>query len=425
MTRSRSCTRPIIQTGIDFGTSNSAVGVSTSGAISLVPLELGETSIPTALFFNAEDHRTHFGREAIAEYTDGVHGRLMRSIKSILGSTLVDDTTVVAGHSLTYENIISVFLKHLREVAQTHVSAELSELVLGRPVHFVDDDPARDARAQATLENAARGAGFRDVLFQFEPIAAAFDYERTLESDETVLVIDIGGGTSDFTVIQLGPSRRSAIDRRTDILSTSGIHIGGTDFDRRLSLVTAMRSIGMGSKGNAGRPIPSSIYFDLATWHRINLLYSRKEMHLAEQLRLVYQDSRHHDRLMTVLHRRLGHRLAADVERSKIAVAGGGRHVLELAYIERGLQCAVTEKALVRSIADDVDRVLKTADAAVGAALGKRSPDTLYFTGGSTAVRSLRDSFQARFPDSRIVAGDMFGSVARGLAVFAGRAFPA
>ena len=128
---------------------------------------------------------------------------------------------------------------------------------------------------------------------------------------------------------------------------------------------------------------------------------------------------------MTVLHRRLGHRLAADVERSKIAVAGGGRHVLELAYIERGLQCAVTEKALVRSIADDVDRVLKTADAAVGAALGKRSPDTLYFTGGSTAVRSLRDSFQARFPDSRIVAGDMFGSVARGLAVFAGRAFPA
>ena len=117
MTRSRSSTRPIIQTGIDFGTSNSAVGISTNGSISLVPLELGETSIPTALFFNAEDHRTHFGREAIAEYTDGVHGRLMRSIKSILGSTLVDDTTVVAGHSLTYENIISLFLKHLREVA--------------------------------------------------------------------------------------------------------------------------------------------------------------------------------------------------------------------------------------------------------------------------------------------------------------------
>ena len=414
---------PIIQAGIDFGTSNSAVGVSTDGAISLVPLEQGETSIPTALFFNADAGWTHFGREAISEYTDGAHGRLMRSIKSILGSTLVDDTTMVAGHSLTYENIISVFLEHLRDVAQVHVSAELSQVVLGRPVHFVDDDPARDARAQATLENAARDAGFDDVLFQFEPIAAAFDYERTLDRDETILVIDIGGGTSDFTVIQLGPSRRSAIDRRSDILSTSGVHIGGTDFDRRLSLATAMRSLGMGSKGNAGRPIPTSIYFDLATWHRINLLYSRKEMHLAEQLRQVYQDPRHHDRLMTVLHRHLGHRLAADVERSKIAVAGGGRHGLDLVYVERGLKCVVTEKALVRSIADDIARVVDTASSAVTAALGKRSPDTLYFTGGSTAVQALRDAFRRRFPDSRIVAGDMFGSVARGLAVFAERAF--
>lgn len=414
---------PIIHTGIDFGTSNSAVGISINGSISLVPLELGETSIPTALFFNADDERTNFGREAIAAYTDGAHGRLLRSIKSILGSTLVDDTTIVAGHSLTYENIISVFLRHLREVAQTHVSAELSQLVLGRPVHFVDDDAARDARAETTLENAAREAGFRDVLFQFEPIAAAFDYERTLERDETILVIDIGGGTSDFTVIQLGPSRRGAIDRRSDILSTSGVHIGGTDFDRRLSLVTAMRSLGIGSKGNAGRPIPTSIYFDLATWHRINLLYSRKEMHLAEHLRLVYADPRHHERLMTVLHRRFGHRIAADVERAKIAVAGGGRHALDIAYIERGLKCVVTEKALVRAIADDIDRVLETAESAVSAALGKRGPDTLYFTGGSTAVQALRDAFRTRFPDSRIVAGDMFGSVARGLAVFAERAF--
>ena len=413
----------IIQAGIDFGTSNSAVGISNNGAISLVPLELDETSIPTALFFNADAGRTHFGREAIAEYTDGAHGRLMRSIKSILGSTLVDDTTTVAGHSLTYEDIISLFLRHLREVAETHVSATLSQVVLGRPVHFVDDDPARDARAQATLESAARSAGFNDVLFQFEPIAAAFDYERTLDRDETILVIDIGGGTSDFTVIRLGPSRRDAIDRRRDILSTSGVHIGGTDFDRRLSLVTAMRSLGMGSKGNAGRPIPTSIYFDLATWHRINLLYSRKEMHLAEQLRQAYEDPRHHDRLMTVLHRHLGHRLAADVETSKIAVAGGGRHALDLSYVERGLKCVVTEKALVRSIADDIGRVLDTAGSAVATALGKRSPETLYFTGGSTAVQALRDAFRTRFPDSRIVAGDMFGSVARGLAVFAERAF--
>lgn len=410
--------------GIDFGTSNSAVSAGDGDSIFLVPLEHGETSMPTALFFNAEEQRTAYGRHAVREYTAGTEGRLMRSIKSILGSTLIEEKTMVGGRPTGFDEIIAIFLRHLREVAQSHLGCEIRQAVLGRPVHFVDEDKKRDNAAQATLKKAALAAGFREVAFQFEPIAAAFDYESGLSAEETVLVIDIGGGTSDFSVIRVGPALRAKRERKQDILASGGVHLGGTDFDRRLSLLTAMRALGLGSPGNGGKAVPAPIYFDLATWHKINFLYTMKEVHAANQLRTYYADTSYHDRLMAVLNRRLGHRVAESVEEAKIAVADGGRHTLDLGFVEPRLKAPVTQAKLIEAIESDVEKIVGAAVQTLAAAqVNADEPLTLYFTGGSTGLRILRDAFGKRFPRGKPVMGDKFGSVGRGLGVYAARLY--
>jgi hypothetical chaperone protein len=410
--------------GIDFGTSNSAVSASDGSSVSLVPLEGGEATMPTALFFNAEEHRTAFGRQAMREYMEGTEGRLMRSIKSVLGTSLIGEKTVVAGRATGFDEIIAFYLTHLRKAAQAHLGDELPRVVLGRPVHFVDDDAKRDAQAQKTLEAAAKSAGFKEVAFQFEPIAAALDYELSLAAEELVLVVDIGGGTSDFTVIRLGPQRATTAERKADILASGGVHLGGTDFDRELSLAAAMPSLGYGSAAVNGRIVPASIYFELATWHKINFLYTNKEMHAAGQLRHFYEDAALHERLMQVLEHRLGHKLAARVEGTKIAVADGADGVLDLDFIETALHVPVSAALLSQAIDDEITRIVDTAQETLRAAgLAPDAAITLYFTGGSTGVRDLREAFGARFANARMVNGDLFSSVARGLGLHAARIF--
>lgn len=189
--------------GIDFGTSNSAMSVrqGNAGPARMIALEGAAHTLPTALFFNAEDHRTHFGRDAVAQYLEGTEGRLMRSLKSLLGSALLQDKTAVHDKLVSYQDIISMFLRMLAHKAQAELGGLPERVVMGRPVHFVDDDPQRDQQAEDALRQAALDAGFANVSFQFEPIAAALDYEQRISHESLVLVVDIGGGTSDFTEI--------------------------------------------------------------------------------------------------------------------------------------------------------------------------------------------------------------------------------
>ncbi|MGZ5270040.1 MAG: Hsp70 family protein, partial [Ramlibacter sp.] len=233
--------------GIDFGTSNSAVAVvGGDGAARLVPLEGGATTLPTAIFFNAEDRSVHYGRDAMALYLAGVDGRLMRSLKSLLGSSLMREQTAIGWGSMGFQDIVSRFLAELAERARAQVGALAPRVLVGRPVHFVDESPERDRQAQESLRQAALAAGFADVGFELEPIAAAFDYERRLDREAVVLIVDVGGGTSDFTVVRLGPGRFGRAGREDDILATTGVHIGGTDFDRKLNLAQVMPLLGLG-----------------------------------------------------------------------------------------------------------------------------------------------------------------------------------
>jgi len=405
--------------GIDFGTSNSAMAwAEPQGPARLIALEGEAVSMPTAVFYNSEDHSTHFGRDAVAQYLEGTEGRLMRSLKSLLGSPLLLETTVINHRKISFQDIIATFLATLRERATQALGAQPRRVVMGRPVHFVDDDPERDALAQQSLLHAAQAVGFDDVSFQLEPIAAALDYERRLTRESTVLVVDLGGGTSDFTVVRLGPGRITQADRTQDVLATTGVHIGGTDFDQKLSLEQVMPLLGYRHLGPDQREVPSRIFFDLSTWHLINWLYTQRALSQAQALWTNYADARLHRRLMHVLRHRLGHRIAHEVEQAKIRCSqGDGDTALDLSYVEAGLAAQMGVADMREHLADLLARTVACARECVQrAGLTDGSIDAIYLTGGSSALRPFQRALQAEFAGVALVEGDLFGGVASGLA---------
>ena len=420
---------------IDFGTSNSAIAIPAEGGMRLVELEPGHQTMPTAVFYFAEGRDRDgpsraFGRAAQAAYIDGVDGRLMRSMKSVLGSSLVEQTTDVGGgQGVKYLDIIAGYLRHLKALAEREAGHPIHRAMLGRPVFFVDEDPVRDAQAQAALEVAARSVGFDEVQFQYEPLAAAFDFESRVTSERLVLVADIGGGTSDFSVVRVGPEHARRLDRRADILANHGVHVAGTDFDRRVELASILREFGYGALGpsvNGAPPkeVPSTVYFDLATWHLINTIYNPQRVAELRNMRSFYGNPAHHKRLMTVVSERLGHELAARAEDAKIAVAQGGDTAIDLGVVEHRLTVMLTEQQAAGAIEGDIARIVSAARETVAqAGLQPAQIDALYFTGGSTGLRLLAERIAGAFPSAETVRGDRFASVATGLGLHAARWF--
>lgn len=420
---------------IDFGTSNSAIAlpVAHGDGVQLVELEPGQRTMPTAVFYAVEglaafeEPQRHYGRAAVAAYVEGIEGRLMRSMKSILGSTLAEQATDVGGgRSVRYLDVVGGYLRHLKTLAERQAGCALSRVVLGRPVFFVDDDAERDAAAQAALTRAATEVGFREISFQYEPIAAALDYETTVSDEQIVLVADIGGGTSDFSLVRVGPQQRLRTDRKADILANHGVHIAGTDFDRHIELGHILPACGFKAQGPTGREVPSKVYFDLATWHLINTVYAPARVAELARMRSFYNDVQQHARLMTVVTERLGHALIGQAEAAKIAVAEGGHTTLDLGALQRGLQAALSEAQAIAAVDADLQRIVAAADdTLVQAGLARGRVSALYFTGGSTGLKPLAQRIAAGFPAARVVRGDRFASVAQGLGVHARRVFGA
>jgi len=405
--------------GIDFGTSNSAMSWADRHGLSrLIPLEGDAVSMPTAVFFNAEDHRTHFGRDAVAQYLAGTEGRLLRSLKSLLGSPLINESTEVNHRSISFLEIVTTFLVELRDRATQTLGSAPERVVMGRPVHFVDDDAERDAMAQASLLEAAQAAGFREVSFQLEPIAAALDHERRLDREAVVLIVDIGGGTSDFTVVRLGPQRMALADRSGDVLATTGVHIGGTDFDHRLSLEQVMPLLGHRQLGPQGREVPSRVFFDLSTWHLIQWLYVPRAISQAQALRVNYSDPRLHERLMRVLREKHGHHIAHEVELAKIRCSMTDADTeVDLSIVEAALTAPLGTAALREHLGDLLQRTVACARECVQrAGLRVDQLDAVYLTGGSSALRPFQETLRAAFPSVPLIEGDLFGGVASGLA---------
>lgn len=404
--------------GIDFGTSNSTVGWRRPGADNLIALEDGKDTLPSVLFFNFEEQRPAFGRQALGEYLDGYEGRLMRSLKSLLGSPLLGSATTVLGSAMPFKQILGLFLGELKQRAEAAAGRPFEQVVLGRPVFFVDDDPAADREAADTLVEVARELGFQDVSFQYEPIAAAFDYESGIDREELVLIVDIGGGTSDFSLVRLSPERRALAERQGDILATGGVHIGGTDFDKQLSLNGVMPLFGYGSRMKSDALMPTSHHMNLATWHTINAVYAQKSKIALESMRYDIADPTGIDRLLRLIEQRAGHWLAIEVEASKIALTEEQRRHIDFSRIEAGLSAELTRALFEAAIAQQLERI----NAGIGqllndAGVTAEQVDTLFFTGGSSGIPALRQSAARLLPNARQVEGNRFGGIGSGLAI--------
>jgi hypothetical chaperone protein len=410
--------------GVDFGTSNSTVGWVRPGQPTMLTLEDGKVTLPSVVFFNADDDTTSYGRAALTEYLAGYEGRLMRSLKSLLGTSLIDGQTEVAGRALPFRMLLQQFIGELKRRAEREAGRPLSSAVFGRPVYFIDDNAENDQLAEQTLADVARAVGFKDIAFQYEPIAAAFDYESQISREELVLIADIGGGTSDFSLVRLAPERIAKAERRDDILATGGVHIGGTDFDKYLSLSSVMPLLGLGSQLNGGAEVPSSYYFNLATWHTINQAYTKK---MWGQLTELLRDAREPEklgRLQKLIDERAGHWLAMQVEEGKIALSGATGVQLHLDRLVPPVDVDLTRDGFDHAIGHLVGSVEQTVQAMLrDAGVSADAVDTVFFTGGSSGVQSLRERIAAVVPSARRVEGDLFGSIGAGLALDAVRKF--
>ncbi|WP_185984562.1 Hsp70 family protein [Aureimonas mangrovi] len=414
-----------LHAGLDFGTTNSTIALcAPGGAPRLLPVEGEHLTIPSALFFSLEDGGTYVGRKAVFEYVDGAEGRFMRALKSVLGSSLMKETTAVGRQRMTFQELIGRFLQHLRE--RLEAAGEGPEaVVLGRPVRFVDEDDAADARAEGELAEAARATGFRHIEFQYEPVAAALYYERQVTAEKLALVVDIGGGTSDFSVVRLSPERARTLDRRSDILSFTGVHVGGTDFDRLLNIASMQPLFGLGSMTADGkRAMPVWYFNDMATWHRVNTLYTPK---IARDIAGLKKEAAEPEKLARYEHllaHRSGHRLAGAVETAKIALTDESETEIRLAEPGLSLAAPVTRAEFEAATVELVARIGGAIEAALAqAGVPADAIETVILTGGGAQVPAVRLAATARFPGAEIAQSDAFGSVGLGLGIDAARRF--
>jgi len=404
--------------GIDFGTSNSSIAIDSKGEISLVPVENASVTIPSAIFFQQRDNKAYYGRKAISLFFEREPGRFMRSLKRVLGTSLMSQGTMVNGTSMNFTTIIAAFLTQLKEKADEVAGQEIESVVMGRPVHFVDNNPAADAQAQVELNAIAQRVGFKHIEFQFEPIAAAFAHEARLTTEKLAIVADLGGGTSDFTVIKLSNKSIHKTDRSSDILANTGVRIGGNDFDKDLSLAAIMPELGYRSTyGDKGLDVPLKPYHDLAEWSKVNFLYTPRLIMQMKQLLHQSHDKTRFSRLVKVLQDETGHTLLAEAEGTKIALTDHEVHKATLDFIEAGFFIPVERNVFEEAIREEVEKISASARQCLQeAGISNKAIELVILTGGSTEVHSIQAEFKRLFPKAAIADENKLSSVGLGLA---------
>ncbi len=408
-----------VAAGMDFGTSNSAIGYVRDGQPVLHRFADGRTVTPSALFWSEDERSLLFGAQAEACFLAEDDGRYIRALKSILGTRLTEERTILGGRPWPFRQLLKRFIQDLKSDVERAADARLTTLVAGRPVRF-SDDPERDAEAEAYLGEILQEAGYAKVRFLYEPVAALIDAGDLMDEPRVVLVADIGGGTSDFSVARWRGGGGPA-EERFEILANFGVRIGGTDLDRRISLDTVMPQLGMGSRtrsltSDAVLPVPAQYFSDLATWHKIHLFYSRENRTEIAAIHRLSLEPEKIDRLLQVMDRRLGHRLAARVEALKITLGEGGAAALDLADLDEATAPVVDAARLQGAIALE----LASLQDAVGhvldlAGVEAREVDHVVLTGGTTLLPVVRETLAAGVPDAALISSDPFCAVVNGL----------
>lgn len=409
--------------GIDFGTTNSAVSVlSAKNNSELIKFDNNST-IPTAIYFPEDGvYNPQFGKKAIKSYINGGEGRFMRSLKRILGTDLMNLKTEVDGVYISYDDIISKFIKYLKDTAEQQIKRELTGVVLGRPVHFQDFSPDSDEKAESLLRKIAYNLGFKNIYFQYEPIAAAYSHERKLNKESLACVVDIGGGTSDFSIIRLGPNNHKKESRKDDVLANTGIRIGGNDYDRDLSIKCFMPDFGYGTllKANPynGRilPVPFSPYTTLSEWSSVNNLYTYKEKKNISQ---IYEQSAEPNKLRKlkeIVQKELGHTLLNKVEESKILLSENNQINVCLDFIKDTPNINIKINEFEESIINSTNKIVESLNECIKqSGVSKNNIELIILTGGTTEIPFVKRNILNLFPNAIISEEDKLSSVAQGL----------
>ncbi|HXH14384.1 MAG TPA: Hsp70 family protein [Alphaproteobacteria bacterium] len=419
--------------GLDFGTTNSAIAVaSPTGTTTLATFQEGNhqtTTFRSILYFDAEVRgpdgkpRAVAGPAAITRYLQAeTRGRLIQSMKSHLASRLFQETYVF-GHRYTLEDLIAMLLRQLRAEAEAQFGDLGKRVVVGRPVHFSGADDARaDAFALSRLQAALALVGFEEIVFEFEPVAAAYAHESQLDHDELILIADFGGGTSDFSLMQVGPTVRRRGHTASDILATEGVALAGDAFDSKIVRHLIAPRLGRGSQYrsalNKVLPVPSWLYTNLERWHYLSFLKSKKTMQMLEELRWQAFEPEKIEALIHVIDQDLGYHLYRAVERAKIELSAhdAGR----LAFHDDGVTIAetLTRPQFEDWIGEELAAIVGCVDRLLArAGVTAQDVDAVFMTGGSSFVPAVRRLFKAHFGTPRIRSGDELTSVAKGLAL--------
>lgn len=418
--------------GIDFGTTNSALAViDDSGLPHLArfPTEHGDTeTFRSILYFEGRQPRaagkaTAFaGPEAVTHYRQATHkGRFIQSLKSYLGDPAFTGT-VIGGQRRSLEELVGLIVRRLLTAAEKTLGPLPTRAVVGRPVHFTEArSDEEDAFALGRLREALRLAGITDPIFEFEPVAAAYAYQRRLQEPATVLIGDFGGGTSDFSVLSLRPSTSSGSAAIT-ILGNEGLAIGGDMFDRRIVRHAIAPQLGKGSEyvspPDKVLPTPEWVYSKLERWHHLSFL---KTASTIDMLQRVQRTSSAPDRIAALLHlidENLGYELHEHVTTTKTRLSAARETELRFELYPVAIAWHATRDEFERWLEPELTAIEACVEQLLArTGLAASAIDRVFLTGGSSFVPAVSAIFTRKFGAARITGGHELTSVATGLAL--------
>ncbi|MFN6971643.1 MAG: molecular chaperone [Rheinheimera sp.] len=436
--------------GIDFGTSNCTAGWLHGDEPQLALMDNDSPYLSSALYIErrkAEDDdlshdsdepylneslsrllaqgaKVFLGQAAHQHYSaNPLAGVFIRSPKSMLGSRLTP------AQSQIYRQICTLMLQEIKNKAEQHQAdsntTPMDYAVLGRPVHFQGIDGALgDERAEAILRQAAADVGFREIQFAYEPVAAAMEFERSLSKEQLVLVVDIGGGTSDISLIRLGPHRMAQQDRSQDLLGHAGRRIGGVDMDIKLAIYSLMPLLGRGTQALTGRPLPNSLFSDAVNIIDIQAqenFYRPQTSADIQQLILQAKEPAKVARLQQLYQQHLSYYLVQAAEHAKIKLADQTDTEVSLVRVEAELSQLISSAQLDQAIYQELNGIQKLISQSLADASAK--PDCIFLTGGASAAKGIQALLRTMLPDTPLIHGDRFGSVGKGLCSIAARTF--
>ncbi len=401
----------MVTASIDFGTTNSVATLNINGKI--IPVKLGRdnTYTPTVLFFNFDDKKFYIGDEAIEQLEDGELGRYFVSLKTFLGSK--DEIEInLAYKRYKIEDLIAVILKRFKNEIDKMANCDVKKLTLGRPVRFNDSDDRLDKLAQDRLKRAALKAGFKEINFCFEPIAAALSYKQNLSKDETILVADIGGGTTDYTIINL---------KSNNILSTYGIYIGGNNFDSKIIREFISPYLGEGIKyKNMGKDmhISHSLYVDLYEYYRFIKMYDKQIIDSIKKYIQMAYDKTAIKRLLELIEDGEYFNFINAIVDAKVSLSKNSNCLINMNFFEEPFSVKISQKEFntitEEEIAKIKDALYKSLEIAN---ISPKKIDKVFLTGGTTLIPAVAEIYKEVFSSEKLIQTNVFSSVGYGLAL--------